>query len=433
MAEPTRRALLAGLLGGWGTAAAVARAAPAVAPGDAVALRGDAAAADDEAYWRAVDRDHYDAARPAIALENGNFGMMPRRVAQAHAAFVQRVNAEGAWYARRAAGADLLRVRSKVASALGVDSREIVLTRGATESLLALVQSYPRLRPGHTLLYADHDYDSIQAAMRWLARRDGVRAVQLALPEPATYQGLIDAYAQALESNPSTRLMLLTHVGHRSGLVLPVAEIIAMARQRGVDVIVDAAHAWGQVPLDLRGMGIDFAGLTCHKWIGAPLGVGLIYVRRDRLPDLAPCAGSEEAAERAVDNLVHTGTRDLAAVLALEPALDFVEALGPQARLRRLQALRDHWVEPLRGLSGIELLTPADPRLHGGMTSFRLAGRTTAAENSQLARQLLEEHRIFTVHRTGLARGACVRVTPAVFTQREEVELLRRVLAGWAA
>jgi len=394
---------------------------------------GDRARADDEAYWRAIDRDHYDVARNAVALENGNFGMMARRVAQAHAGFVSRVNSEGAWYARRAAGPDLARVKSRVAATLGVDPTEIVLTRGATESLLGLVQAYQRLRAGDTVLYADHDYDSIQAAMRWLARRHGAKAVQLSLPEPASYQGLIDAYEQALEAAPSTRLMLLTHVGHRSGLVLPVAEIIAMARQRGVDVILDAAHAWGQVPLDLRGMGVEFAGLTCHKWIGAPLGVGVAYVRRDRFADLEPCAGSEEASERSAEDIVHTGTRDIAAVLALEPALDFLAALGPRARQLRLQALRDHWVEPLRDRHGIEMLTPPDPRLYGGMTSFRLRGQTSAAANRELARRLLDEHGIFTVHRTGLAGGACIRVTPAVFTQREEVEALRRVLAGWSA
>lgn len=396
--------------------------------------RGDAAAPDDEAYWASVAARCYVTAREPVTLEHGNFGTLAWPVMQVYKRWIEQVNEQGAYYARRQFPADAQRIREKVARSLGVDVDEIAFTRGATESLQALIGGYAGLRPGDQVLYCDLDYDSMQAAMRWLQARRGVQSIAVQVPEPATHQGLIDFYERALRDHPRVRLMLLTQVSHRTGLVMPVGEIVAMAAQRGVDVIVDAAHAWGQVPMDLRGSGVAFAGLTCHKWLGAPLGVGLIYVRRDRLVDIEPYMGSEDyPAVVDVRDRVHTGTTNIAALLAVEAALDLHGALGPQAKARRLSWLRQRWMQPLRDTPRLQLLVPEDPRLAGGMASFRLAGATSVADNQRLARRLLEEFGVFTVHRTGVAAGACVRVTPNVFTPAADVDRLLIALQALAA
>ena len=383
----------------------------------------------DEAYWTAI-ANQYDALRAPIQLENGNWGMMARPVAAAHARHLETVNRETSWYSRRRFPTDFERIRARAAAALGVEASEIAFTRGATEALQLLIGGYNRLRPGDQVLAADLDYDSMLTAMRWLKVRRGVDVVSIALPEgDVSQQSLIDVYEAALKANPKVRLMLLTHVGHRTGLVPPAREIVAMARARGVDVIVDAAHAWGQLADRPGDQGFDFAGFNAHKWIGAPLGIGVVYIRKGRIGDIDPFMGNDEAPDPDdIRNRVHTGTTSLATTLALEDALAFHEAIGQGPKAARLRFLRDRWAEALRDERRLQILTPADPRLAAAITSFRVRGKVTPAENEALARRLLEGFGIFTVARTGVAGGACVRVTPGLFTRVGEMDALAAAL-----
>ncbi|MEO6581572.1 MAG: aminotransferase class V-fold PLP-dependent enzyme, partial [Sphingomicrobium sp.] len=309
---------------------------------------------------------------------------------------------------------------------------EIIFTRNATESMKALILQYNRLKPGDAVLYADLDYDSMQASMDSLAARRGVRVIKIALPEPATYQSLVATYKAAFDANPAIKLILLTHVSHRTGLVLPVAEIATMARGRGIDALVDAAHSIGQLDFRLPDLKADFVGLNLHKWIGAPLGVGALYIRRERLdaidPDPAEGPGGPD-----IDSRVHTGTPDYAAQLTVPTALAFQAAIGASRREARLRSLRDRWVRAVRDLPQVQIMTPDDPRLYGAITSFRLRGRTSHDDNVALAKALLDKHRIFTVHRDGLASGSCIRVTPALASRMSDMAALAgaiRSLAG---
>ena len=383
--------------------------------------------ARDEAHWAQI-AGQYDVTRDVIQLENGNWGMMAKPVLAAYETAIARVNRDTSYYARRGMGADLRGVRARVAAFAGLRPDELVFTRNATEALKALIAGYNRLKPGDALLIADLDYDSMQAAMAARARQSGAELVRIALPEPATHQALIDAYSAAFDAHPRMRLALVTHVSHRTGLVLPVREIVALARARGIDVIVDAAHSWGQIDFTLAEIGADFIGVNLHKWIGAPLGVGAMVLRRDRLDAIDPDPGDEGDHGDSIDARIHTGTPDYAALLTVPAALDFQASIGGPAREARLRALRDHWAEGLRDLDGLQVLTPADPRLHVGITSFRVRGRTSVEDNIAVARALLDDHRIFAVHRAGVAAGACVRITPALFNSMADMEALRRAL-----
>jgi len=325
-------------------------------------------------------------------------------------------------------GADMRSVVDRLAAFLGVDQDEIVLTRNATEALKALIGGYNRIKPGQAALYADLDYGSMQASLEASMARRGAHTIRIALPEPASHQNAIDAYAEAFENHPDIRLVLLTHISHRTGLQLPLREVAALARARGNDVIVDAAHSLGQVDFDIAGLGADFVGLNLHKWMGAPLGVGAAYIRKGRVSAIDPDIADENHGSGGISSRVHTGTVDYAASLTLPAALDFQAMIGAPARAARLKALRDRWVGKVRGLPGIEVLTPDDPRMHGGITSFRLSGRTSEAETRALAATLLDRFGIFTVHRTGLASGACVRVTPALFNAMADVDALAAAL-----
>jgi isopenicillin-N epimerase len=264
-----RRALLAG-----GMAATLPLPARAAAPAHP--------APDDEAFWATVAAE-YDLPQDVIQLENGNWGAMSRPVRAAYEQAVARVNRDTSYYARRGMLADLGAARAAVAAELGVPADEIAFTRNATEALKALILGYNRLTVGDAIVYADLDYDSMQACMESLGPRRGVRVRRIALPEPATRASLIDAYAQVMADEPRLKLILLTHLSHRTGLVIPVREITAMARARGIDVIVDAAHSWQQLDFALPDLDCDFVGLNGHKWLGAPLGIGILHIRQSAL------------------------------------------------------------------------------------------------------------------------------------------------------
>ena len=377
-----------------------------------------AAAADD---WERVARE-YDVTREVIQLEHGNWGMMARPVLAEYRRQVERVNRDTSYYARRSMVGDVEAARVALTKGMGVAVDEIVFTRNATEALKALITQYNLLRPGDAVLYADLDYDSMQASMDSLAARRGVKVITIALPEPATRASIMSAYRAAFDSNPKLRMALLTHVSHRTGLVLPVAEIADLARHRGVDVIVDAAHGVGQLDFRLPDLKSDFIGINLHKWFGAPLGVGAMYIRRDRIDAIDPDPG--EKASDKITARVHTGTVDYAALLTLPTALSFQQAIGASRREARLKALRDRWVRPLRNVPQVQILTPDEPGSYGAITSFRLRGRTSHDDNVALAKTLLDRHRIFTVHRDGVAAGSCVRVTPALASRMSDLDAL---------
>lgn len=409
------------------TILAAAGAAPAVG---GMALAADARA-DDEAYWARV-ATLFDPPPPGvIQLENGYFGAMARSTRAAFERNILRVNRETSIYARDAYVADLEAVRARCAKLLQVDADEIAFTRGGTESMVTLIGGYNRLKPGDAVLYADLDYDSMKTSMAALERVRGVRVVRIDLPEPASRQNLIDAYERALSANPDVRLMLLTHLSNRTGLVPPVKEIVALAKARGVDVLLDSGHALGQTEFTLRDLGVEFAGLGLHKWIGAPVGVGVVYIKKDRIPAI-DVSILEAPGNPRIDARVHTGTVNFAAMLTVPDAIAAHEAIGLGPKARRLRYLRDRWAEAIRGHPGVEILTPPDPALHAGITSFRLTGRTSMDDNRALRARLFERYMIFTVERAGVAKGCCIRVSPSFVNTAAQMDALTAALRDLA-
>ncbi|NRR29006.1 aminotransferase class V-fold PLP-dependent enzyme [Oxalobacteraceae bacterium] len=387
------------------------------------ALRPGVPVASDERYWDAVAAQ-YSTTRELVNLENGYYGIMAQPVLVQYQCNVAYLNEHNSIYLRQGFDADVARTRARIAAVLGVQTEEIALTRGATEALQNLISNYRGLKPGDTVMYADLDYGSAQEVFDYLQERRGVKVARIVLPEPASRQGVLDTYAQALERHPGTRLLLLTHVNNKTGLVLPLAELAQLARSRGVDVIVDAAHSFGQIDFQLPQLGVDFAAFNLHKWIGAPLGVGFMYIRRERLKDIAPHLIGASAEEDDIGSRVHSGTGNTANVMTVVAALDFQQAIGIANKAARLRYLRDYWVSRVRGVPGVQVLTPDEPGMAGAITAFRLNGQTSKDANLAIAARLRTEYGIFTVQRGGVARGDCVRVTPALFTRTSDLHRL---------
>jgi selenocysteine lyase/cysteine desulfurase len=425
MIETNRRGFVLGLAAA--TAAATAPNAHAQSPALTLPALNSAGVATDSVYWDAV-RKLYAVSPSIVNLENGYWGIMAEPVRLDYLAKTDMVNRESSFYARTQFGRDGEAARLAVAAAVGAAPEEVALTRGATEALQLLIGGYNKLQPGDTVLYSDLDYDSMQYAMNWLKERRGVNVVKFSIPEPASRAAVLQTYQKVLADHPKAALLLLTHVSHRTGLVMPVAEIAGLARARGVDVVLDAAHSWGQIDFKVQDLGVDFIGFNLHKWIGAPLGVGFIYVAKSRLADMDRAMGDEDWAPTDIRSRVHTGTYNFASVLALPGALALHQQIGPRAKALRLRHLRDYWVSRVRGFKGLEILTPDEPGMAAGITSFRLAGKGTAADNNAIVAQLRDQFGVFTVRRAGVAKGQCIRVSPAIYTSEADLDRLVQAL-----
>ncbi|TVP48673.1 MAG: aminotransferase class V-fold PLP-dependent enzyme [Gemmatimonadales bacterium] len=426
---PSRRDFLrsAALVSAASLAAPLPLRAGPVPPGSARPLPhpGNASpreAARDEDYWREI-AGQYRVTDEITNLEGGFFGAMATPVLEAYKGNLERVNRKTSWFARTEFPARAREARERTAAALGVDPDEIVFARNATEALRTLILQYNGVGPGDVVMYADLDYPAMQEAMRGLAARHGATVATLDIPEPATREGILGAYRATLDAHPRTRLLLLTHANNKTGLLHPVREIHELAQARGVEVVVDAAHSFGQVPLALPELGAPYVGVNLHKWVGAPVGVAAMYIRRDALGGIDRVPGSTGPRDRT-DSRIQVGTMDFATLMTVPAALDFQDTIGIERKAARLRYLRDSWVLPARETEGVDILTPDDPELVGAITGFRLRGDGSRAGNAAVVRTLEEEFGIFTVARSGLARGDCVRVTPALHNLPADMERL---------
>lgn len=395
------------------------------------ALAGPAAASSAGDAGLGAD---YDVAGDIVNLENGYYGIMARPVLEDYKRNLDYLNRHNSHYLRtRFDREDLAAIRAQLAAYAGAAPEEIAITRSAVEALQNLILNYRLLQAGDTVMICNLDYGTVMDAMRELARRRGAGLVSVTIPEPATRQNVIDAYADALQRHPRTRLLLLTHVNHRTGLVLPVAEIARIARARGVDVVADVAQSFGQLDFRIPDLGVDFVGANLHKWIGAPLGLGFLYIRDGRLQDIDIDCGNTEHPPTDIRARVNAGTLNVAAVMTIPKALSFHARIPLATRAACLRALRDHWVTRVRELPRVEVLTPDDAGMAGALTSFRLKDKTSFEDNVALARTLLDRYGIFTVAREGPLGGSCIRVTPSSFTTTTQLDRLVAAIRALAA
>ena len=367
---------------------------------------------------------NYDRTEGIINLEHGYWGKMAHPVQDAYIAATRRVNAQNSFYARKDYAADEMAAVRRVARALGVHDDEIVLTRNATESIHNLIRQYRGLSSAHAVLYADLDYPHFKTAMQWLGDARGAHRIELTIPPRANQDQLFALYRDVFDDNPDLKLMLLTHVSNQHGLVIPIARIAAEARKRGIDIICDSAQSWGLLNYQLPSLDVDWAGFNLHKWIGAPVGVGALYMRRGSLQKIAPYPGDSDPENASVSTRVHVGTSNFAAVLAIPHALDFHEAVGAANKEARLRYLRQLWTIEAESMSHIELLGGLDEESWTGMGSFRLKGKHSAEDVTALQQRLERKFGIFTVVRKGLSSGYCIRVTPQVFTPPDHMAQL---------
>ncbi|AMB80718.1 class V aminotransferase [Pseudomonas fragi] len=382
--------------------------------------------ARNEDYWYSI-AERYDVAAGPVNLENGYFGRMTRGVAQDYQRNIDFINRKNSVHVRpQFDGPQNIEIHHQLAGLLGVEDASIALTRCASDALQSLIRNYNALQPGDQLLISDLEYPSVESAMRWVARQRGLEIIEIIHEHPASHDSLVASYREVLARHPRIKLMALTHVTHLTGLVMPVQAIVDAANAHGVDVVLDGAHALGQIEFDLQALGVAFAGYNLHKWIGGPLTLGVMYIDPRRLADISPDMGSQRYPEPDIRNRAPYGTVNIPAWLTLPKVLQEHKDLGgARAKGERLNYLRELWVSEARKMPGIEVLTPDDPRLQCAISALRF---THLQDQTPMADRLLKDYNLFTVVRGGSACGSCIRITVGLTTSLNDINRLIRAL-----
>ena len=391
-----------------------------------VAAVAPAALAQDEPFWQSI-RKQFGVTHDFIQLENGYYSITAQPVLDAFIRHVREVNATSSYYMRTKQVDDKLAVRAQLAKLLGCAEAELIVTRNTTESLDTVINGFD-WKPGDEAVMAEHDYGSMLDMFALQARRLGIVNHIVSVPlHPSSDEEIVSTYEKAI--TPKTRLLMVCHMINITGQILPVKKIVDMAHRHGVQVMVDGAHTFGQLDFAIADLGgCDYYGSSLHKWLGAPLGSGILYVRRDRVANLWQMFGDASFPDDDIRKLNHTGTHPAATDLAIHDAIAFHQAIGGARKQARLRFLQRYWTDQVRGAPRIVVNTPQAPERSCAVANVGIDGVAAA----ELAKTLFDRHRIFTVAiDVPGVRG--VRVTPQVFTTTAELDALvaaLRAIAG---
>jgi selenocysteine lyase/cysteine desulfurase len=370
--------------------------------------------AANEDFWREIQMA-YTVDRNIINLNNGGVAPSPRVVQEAmrrQLEFSNQAPAQTMWAVLEP---QIESVRRGLADSFGCDPEEIAITRNASEAL-ETCQLGLTLKPGDEVLTTDQDYPRMITTWRQRERRDGIVLKFLSFPVPGTsFDDLCERFERAI--TPRTKVIHFCHITNLSGQIFPVKRLCQMARQRGIEAIVDGAHAYAQFPFRHSDLDCDYYGTSLHKWLSAPHGTGFLYVRKSKIRDLWPLMAAPAEMSDNIRKFEEIGTHPAANHNAISEALTFNETLGIDRKAARLRFLRGLWSERLGGLKGARLLTSSDPQQSCGIGLLSIAGKTP----NELAEQLWKQYHIMAtpiVHKD--FQG--LRITPNVYTTRKEIE-----------
>jgi selenocysteine lyase/cysteine desulfurase len=384
--------------------------------------------AEDDAFWATI-RAKYRLKPGYINLESGYYSMQATPVLEAFVAKVREVNYQASYYLRTTQVPDKAAARDKLAALAGCSPAELCITRNTTESIATVVNGID-WKAGDEAVMAEQDYGHMLAQFRLAARRYGMVNKLVMVPsDPKSDEEVVKAYADAI--TPRTRLLMVSHMINVTGHILPVRKIADMARARGVAVLVDGAHAFAQFDFRIPDLGVEYYAASLHKWLGCPLGTGILYVRKDKIPGLWPIYGDWRMTDDAdIMKLNHTGTHPVHTDLTIEHAIAFHNMIGIKRKEARLRHLQTYWTTKVRALPNVVMNTPADPARTCAIANVGIRGMTPA----DLAKTLLDKYRIWTnAVDSPAARVQGVRVTPHLFIQPRELDVLVKAISTIAA
>ncbi|MBM4193979.1 MAG: aminotransferase class V-fold PLP-dependent enzyme [Gemmatimonadetes bacterium] len=389
----------------------------------------EAELAADEKFWAQV-RSKFRINKDWINLENGYYCYQSEEVLARFMQHARDVNYQASWYMRNKRVTDKARVAARLAQMAGCKPSELIITRNTTESLDTVISGFD-WKPGDHAVMATHDYGAMLDQFRLMARRYGMTNQMVEIPlDPKSDDEIVQLYANAI--TPRTRLLMVPHMVNISGHIMPVAKIADMAHARGVQVMVDGAHCFAHFDFKIPDLHCDYYGASLHKWLSAPLGTGILYVREDRIAALWPVwADPVSTPDASIVKLNHTGTHPCHTDLGIEDAINLHEMIGAKRKEERLRWLQQYWTSRVRGTPKIYLNTPTDPARSCAIANVGIEG----VAPPDMAKRLMDEHKIFVVAINHATLKGC-RVTPQVYTSTKELDAFvaaLKVMAGAAA
>jgi len=373
------------------------------------------AVAADEAYWHEIQQA-FTVNRSYINLNNGGVCPSPRIVQEAMKRYLDLSNEAPVYSMWQMLEPQVESVRRELARDFGCDPEELAITRNASEAL-EVVQLGLELKPGDEILTTTHDYPRMLTTWRQRERRDGVVLKTIPFPvPPPSLDDLYQRFERAL--TPRTKVILVCHITNLTGQIFPVARICRMARERGIEAIVDGAHAFAHFPFKLADLDCDYYGTSLHKWLFAPHGTGFLYVRRAKIGKLWPLMAAEEKQAEDIRKFEEIGTHPAANHNAIAEALVFHHGIGIERKAARLRYLRDRFLRRLVAASPrVRVHTSFDPAMSCGIGNFQVEG----VDSTALAKHLFDTRRIIVVP-IKHPEFEGLRVTPCVYTTTDEID-----------
>jgi len=254
---------------------------------------------------------------------------------------------------------------------LGADPDDLAFVTNATSGVNAVLRSRS-FTADDELLTSDHAYNACRNALTYVGQRTGAHVVIVPVSFPATSDAVIEAVLARV--TPRTKLALLDHVTSPTALVLPIERLIPELSRRGIDVLVDGAHAFAHFPFKRDDLECDYYGCSLHKWLLAPVGTGFLYVRRENIAKLWPLTPAAASKSDNIRKFEEVGTHPAANHNAIAEALVFHQAIGSERKAARLRYLTDRWAKQVDSLPRVKILSSREPNQAWGLANVNLEG-----------------------------------------------------------
>ena len=370
--------------------------------------------AKDEDFWTGI-RNQYLLKPDYINLENGYYNFLPQPILNKFIEHIKEVNYQGSYYMRTVQFDNKKNIATRLAGIAGCLPEELVITRNTTESLDLVIGGF-NWKAGDEAIMAVQDYGAMLDMFDQIQNRYGVVNIKLSVPNhPKNDEEIVNLYASAI--TPKSKVILVSHMINITGHVLPIRKICDMAHAKGVQVIVDGAHAFAHVKFRIDELNCDYYAAALHKWLSTPLGAGLLYVKKENVKNLWPLLADGEKDMNKINRLNHIGTHPVHTDLTINDCMDYFEMIGAERKEARMYFLQNYWTSKVRNLPKIMLNTPADANRSCGIANVGIEGISPA----DLAKRLMTEHKIFTVAIDYANVRGC-RITPNVYTTTKELD-----------
>ncbi|MFA6439217.1 MAG: aminotransferase class V-fold PLP-dependent enzyme [Bacteriovoracaceae bacterium] len=375
-------------------------------------LPSELAANDD--FWFPIQQS-FAVGRGTINLNNGGVSPSPRIVTEALVRYQWQQEDTTAYTMWHILQPQLETIRTGLAEMFGCDREEIAITRNASESLEILLMGMD-LKSGDEILTTTQDYPRMLTTLKQRELREGLSLKMVKIPVPASSkQELIDAFAKGITSK--TRVILMCHQINLTGQVLPVKEICDLAKTKGIDVIVDGAHSFAQIDFKQKDLGCDYYGVSLHKWLYAPKGTGLLFVKKEKIEKIWPLMAAEKKQASDIRKYEEIGTNSIAPKLAIGEAIAYNNLIGAKRKEERLRFLSRYWMNNIKNTPKIYFNTSFNEQFSCAIGNFGIEG----IDPAEIGGFLMTKHKIFTtpiIHDE--FKG--IRITPNLYTTTQELD-----------